>query len=203
MSAKSAAVIVVTGLPCTGKSTLASELRKRTGWPLLAKDLLKETLFATLGIRDRDWSRRLSVASYALMFSMADELLASGHALIMEGNFRVADHSGSFTQMLARRSVPSVQIFCSATPAVLMTRLAHRATRNLRHPGHADQEVEAEIRTEIQSGSFLPLPLSGPLFEWDSSQPDAAQLSTLLGKVIDAVSGYRPHPHPSDQSDGE
>src|SRR5882757_1320731 len=50
-------VVLVSGLPGSGKSMLAECLRQRLSWPLLAKDNLKEILFDTLGVRDRDWSR--------------------------------------------------------------------------------------------------------------------------------------------------
>ena len=176
-------LIVVTGLPCSGKSMLAAELRERSGWPLLAKDAFKETLFATLGIRDRDWSRRLSQASYALMFRMADELLGRGQSLILEGNFRAADHDDTFARLLAQRPVETVQILCSAEPAVLRQRLQERASRGQRHPGHRDQETLAELEAEAAAGPFRPLALQGPCLQWDSSHPDAQSLAALLAGV--------------------
>jgi predicted kinase len=55
-------LLVVTGAPATGKSTIATRLATTLGWPLLAKDDLKEALFDVLGTGDRQWSRRLSDA---------------------------------------------------------------------------------------------------------------------------------------------
>lgn len=203
MSLNSAALVVVTGLPCTGKSTLAVELRQHTGWPVLAKDVLKETLFATLGMRDRAWSKQLSMASYALMFAVAEELLASGQALVMEGNFRAVDHGDSFTRLLARQPVGIVQVFCNASTDVVKQRLRDRAQASLRHPGHLDKESHAELEAELESGSFRPLALDGPVIEWDSSQPDARRLAGLLDFVTDAVSDCRPRRHRSGPSTGE
>jgi predicted kinase len=81
-------LIVVTGLPATGKTTLARELASRLRVPLLAKDAIKEPLLSTLGASDRAQSRRLSDASFAVLFTMAHELAAAGIDAIIEGNFR-------------------------------------------------------------------------------------------------------------------
>ena len=157
MSADHPALIVVTGLPCTGKSTLAARLRERTGWPLLAKDDFKERLFATLGVHDREWSRSLSKASYELMFHLADELLGSQQPVIMEGNFRAVEHNATFTRLLAQRAVQTVQVFCSAKADVLQARMQARASTATRHPGHKDQGSLAELQAEAAAGTFVPL----------------------------------------------
>lgn len=46
-------VILVNGLPATGKTTLARRIATDLRLPLLAKDAIKETLFDTLGWSDR------------------------------------------------------------------------------------------------------------------------------------------------------
>jgi len=69
-------LIVVTGLPATGKSTLARELARLLQAPLVGKDMIKEPLLDVLGADDERHSRLLSTASFAILFSLARELLA-------------------------------------------------------------------------------------------------------------------------------
>jgi predicted kinase len=64
-------LVVVTGASGSGKSTIAQDLASELGLPLLAKDDVKEALFDTLGVGDRDWSRRLGVATYEILFAVA------------------------------------------------------------------------------------------------------------------------------------
>lgn len=46
--------MVVSGSPGAGKSTLAGPLASKLGFPLLSKDIIKETLFDQLGHVDDD-----------------------------------------------------------------------------------------------------------------------------------------------------
>ena len=42
-------VIILAGMPATGKSTLAAKLQQKFCYPILEKDFIKEGLFDTLG----------------------------------------------------------------------------------------------------------------------------------------------------------
>src|SRR5215831_11909617 len=94
-------VIVVTGLPGVGKSTLARELAGRYRMPMLAKDFIKEPLLDVLGAQDAAASRRLSDASFAALFRLAAEWVRGGHGFILEGNFRPGEHEGPLREALA------------------------------------------------------------------------------------------------------
>jgi predicted kinase len=60
-------LILVTGPPASGKTTLAQPLARQLGVPLLGKDTVKEALFDTLGTGDRAWSRRLGAPARACL----------------------------------------------------------------------------------------------------------------------------------------
>jgi adenylate kinase family enzyme len=44
-------VVIVSGAPGAGKSTMAGPLAGELGFPLLSKDVIKETLFDVVGSR--------------------------------------------------------------------------------------------------------------------------------------------------------
>src|SRR5947209_8957094 len=80
-------VVVVTGAPGSGKTTLAARLAPALGRPLFAKDAVKETLYETLGAPTVEESRRLGRATFGLLYAMAGWLLDAGTGLVLEANF--------------------------------------------------------------------------------------------------------------------
>ncbi len=102
-------LVLVNGLPCSGKTTLARQIAKELNLPLFEKDSIKERLFDTLGWSDLEWSRKLSRASKQVLFYIIAEELKAGRSLIVECNFiaeiELSRSSGkSCRQSLARSS---------------------------------------------------------------------------------------------------
>ena len=97
-------VFLVTGLPATGKTTLARSLARALQLPLLSKDVIKEPLLEVLGAPDPASSRSLSDPSFALLFALAQEQLALTGAVVLEGNFRPGEHEGAIRTLLARHA---------------------------------------------------------------------------------------------------
>ena len=64
-------LVVVTGMPAAGKTTVAESLSRSLSLPLVAKDAVKERFYDTLGTGDLEWSERLGTASFALLFDFA------------------------------------------------------------------------------------------------------------------------------------
>jgi predicted kinase len=134
-------LLIITGLPGTGKTTLGRELAQRHGLPLICKDTIKEPLLDLLGTSRS--SRDLSDLAFAIMFAQARELLALGQSLILEGNFRAGEHEAPLLAALPAPPPAIVQVLCSANEDERRDRLLRRATDASRHPGHRDaQQLE-------------------------------------------------------------
>lgn len=157
-------MVVVTGPPAAGKTTIARELAWRLRLPLIAKDTIKEALFDGLGTGDLTWSQRLGTATYLAMGALLEEAVAAGASVVTEANFvRGSDLEKRLASLLARYA----QIHCSAPLDVLVERYAARE----RHPGHADRERIDALRNAIESGRHEPLDLPGELIRVDTSGP--------------------------------
>lgn len=77
-------LIVVSGAPATGKTTLTIAVTKALRMPYLGKDSIKESLFDSLGTKDREWSKKLGLASIELLFKLVDLQLEAGRGVVAE-----------------------------------------------------------------------------------------------------------------------
>ena len=164
-------LVIVTGAPGSGKTTVARSLAEELRQPLLAKDDIKEALFDVLGTGDRDRSRMLGRATYEVLVAVTRRLLGSGVSCILESNFTHAD--------LLRSLPPAriVQIFCTAPADVILERYSLRS----RHPGHLDAEIVPELRERLAAGEWQPLDLVGKLITLDTSS--AVDVRSLAAAV--------------------
>lgn len=166
-------LVVVTGMPSSGKTTVAEALAPQLRWPLIAKDAIKESLYETLGADDVASSSRLGGAAYGLIFALADGMLASGVSVMVEANFFRGQES-EFGQLAPHRSI---QLHCAAPLPVLLDRYAQRA----RHAGHHDGEKIQELPARFASGAHSPLGLDGELIQLDTTHP--VELESLVSRI--------------------
>ena len=165
-------VVVVTGPPAAGKTTVARALAERLRLPLIAKDTIKEGLFDALGTGDLAWSRRLGEATYLVMLRLAEESVAAGAGLVLEANFICGGEAG-----LAALPARFVQVHCSAPLDVLVERYAGRE----RHPGHVDSDRIYALRDAVETGRHDPLTLDGDTIRIDTTTP--VDLDALAERV--------------------
>jgi predicted kinase len=168
-------LIIVTGLPCSGKTRLGREISRLHKLPFISKDGFKERLFDTLGYSDRAWSRKLGAASYEMMFYVLEELLEVGQSCVLEANFYPNFHSEPLARVTQKFQTQVMQIHCVTRPEVLLERFKSRWNSGERHPGHADEVMLPEMELLVKQ-KILPLELPGPVFELDTT--DLANLET-------------------------
>jgi predicted kinase len=167
-------LVVVTGPPAAGKTTVARELAARLRLALIAKDTIKDSLFDALGTGDLDWSRRLGEATYLAMLSLAEESVALGGSLVLEANFV---RGSEIETRLAALPARFVQVHCSAPLEVLLQRYGQRD----RHPGHVDTERIDALRAAVETGRHDPLDLPGETIRVETNHP--LDIEAILARV--------------------
>jgi glucokinase len=173
-------IVVISGLPGSGKTTMAERLRDSLRWPLLAKDEFKERLFDVFGSADVQSSKQLSLASYAQMFDRARQLVEAQTNFIMEGNFRWHETGRDFESLYERARW--TQVWCTAPPALIADRLRRRARTGSRHPVHRDAENLTRMIAELTQAQ-TPLPLPGEVLVVDSSAATDESLTQVLARI--------------------
>jgi glucokinase len=135
-------LVMVNGVPASGKSRIAKALARDTGWPVLSLDTVKDPFLSEIEDVDRPFNRKLGRASLKAMFSVLREAPA-GTTLIMDAWFGFQPRE--FLQGLIHDAgVDAIaEIWCSAPPDVIGRRYGARAARRL--PGHPGPEYVPEL----------------------------------------------------------
>lgn len=176
-------LVLVAGPSCTGKTTLARALADRLKLLLIAKDMLKETLFDTLGVGDQAWSQRLGRASIALMYRLAEAHLAAGHSLILENNFYPDLATQELRAIQARTPFIPIQVQLWTQPEVLIARIHARVASGTRHPGHLEHLYAPTHTPETILWRTAPMDIGGALFEVDTTDLGAVDVDALAAQI--------------------
>jgi predicted kinase len=153
-------VVLVSGAPGAGKSTLAGPLAAGLGFALLGKDRIKETLHDALGApeADRPWSRWLGGAAMELLWALA----ADAPAVVLEANFR--PRSEYERGRILGLGGLVVEVHCSCPEPLATARYNSRAAS--RHPVHVVDTMSAGFAAEFDGPVGL-----GELVGVDTSAP--------------------------------
>jgi predicted kinase len=132
------ALIIINGLPATGKTTIGKALAKEFDISFLTKDSVKEFLFDNLGIGDREWSRRLGAISSVFLYEVADQLLTAGKSLIVESDFHKDLAEPEWKKVIEKHKPGVLEIYCFTEKDVRRARFEERNKSGNRHRGHVD-----------------------------------------------------------------
>lgn len=157
--------IVVSGLPASGKSTLAHAIAPRLGLPVIDKDDVLDRLFESEGIGDMTWRRELSRRS-DMLFRQAAEA-SNGAVLTSFWHQPGMDvNSGTPVDWVLALSPCVVHLHCVCPPALAAARFIGRQ----RHAGHLDAHRDPdEVRTTFAALAALGVPPRQPLLAVDTS----------------------------------
>ena len=126
-------LVLVGGLPGTGKSTLARALAERAGFAVIRSDVVRKELAHVSaedsasssfegGIYARDWTER----TYAECLRRAEGLLFEGERVLVDASFREEAKRRLFLEAAERWGVPAVLLLCQAEPSTVRERLEGR-----------------------------------------------------------------------------
>jgi len=168
-------LVLVTGPPGAGKTTVAEALADELGFTLFAKDPIKEILHDALGEEaDLAWSRRLGVAAMEMLWALA----AYSPAAVLEANFWPDDpRHRAHAQALG--AVP-VEVHCVCPVEECVRRYAERAPS--RHAVHVDGHGARSLVAGFER-SARPLGL-GPVVLVDTTRP--VDIPALAARVREA-----------------
>ncbi len=188
-------LIVVSGAPGTGKSTIAAEVAVSLRWPMLALDAVKEALADVLGLGEEGWSGRLGDAAAEVVF----RLCAQFPDVVAEGWWRGARRERALGEFAG-----AVEVFCHCDPQVAASRMRSRHGTG-RHPIHRDV-INPQLLDQAAglAAAVTPLGLGAALVKVDTGKPGASAWAVAAVTAIfaererDDAGPHRPEPasHP-------
>ena len=132
-------LILLAGMPATGKSTVAAALSETFGYPILEKDYIKEGLFDTLGFENYAQKRALDHAANNVLLRMLEAILKAGKSVIVDNNFDTLSGE-KLCQLIENYHPDCVTVFLSGDAKVLHQRYTLRDNSHKRHLGHVLQD---------------------------------------------------------------
>jgi aminoglycoside phosphotransferase family enzyme/predicted kinase len=128
------ALVLVGGLPGTGKSTLAAALADRFGWNVLRSDEVRKDLAGvahtervTVGVREGLYRPEATAATYRELVDRARRLLELGAPVVLDASWTDASHRSAAAAVARETHSELVEIECAAPPEVTVQRLRGRA----------------------------------------------------------------------------
>jgi predicted kinase len=169
-------IVLVSGPPASGKTSLARPLAERLGFALLTKDDIKETLFTAIDgpPGDVEFSRAMGDAAMELLWALAPHC----PAVVLEANFRTKSQyeRNHVTALLAKPGALIVEVHCRVPREEASRRFAERARLERHHPAHALAEMSPERMMEYEQ----PFALS-PVLEVDTTH--AVDIEALAKQI--------------------
>jgi uncharacterized protein len=144
-------LVLVGGLPGTGKTTLANDVGGNLGWAVLSSDRIRKelagippdadgrTAFGT-GIYTPSWTAK----TYNEMLRRAGELLAHGESVVLDASWTSAELRSAAGDLARAEHAHLVELRCNAEPEVADQRLRMRP----RGPSDAGPEIAAKLAAD-------------------------------------------------------
>lgn len=182
-------LVLVGGLPGTGKSLLAGILADQLGWTVLSSDRVRKELAGLAegerspagygaGIYTSSWTTR----TYSELLRRAGVLLSLGESVIIDATWNSADERAFAAALADRMTADIVALRCVAPPGVTTGRLLSRTNS----ASDADPHIAARLATDQAP---WPAAISLDTSENDLGEP-GGQPTALVGQALRAI---RPH----------
>jgi predicted kinase len=175
------ALVIISGPPGAGKTSLAVEISRDLGLAMLAKDMFKEAIFDELPGADTSDAHRLGIASVGMMYRFARHQLENGVGIILESTFDRGKAEEDVSPLLELAN--AVIVHCSAPHELIIERYEERADDPDRHEVHRDEDHLDSLKQNLAAGIYEPMDLDVPTIEVDMTEPDEVDVQDLIIRI--------------------
>jgi predicted kinase len=126
-------LVLVAGLPGTGKSVLGRGLAERAGFRTIRSDFVRKELAGLPTqepvppeLRERLYSPESDEQTYAECLRRSEALLFEGKRVVVDATFREEGHRQTFLEAASRWAVPAALLLCHTEVETVRKRLKGR-----------------------------------------------------------------------------
>jgi predicted kinase len=182
-------VIVVNGLPATGKSSMAKVIAQFFSVPLLSKDGYKEVLYDTMDLvlHENGLSKKLGACSFEMLYVTIEALVKAGVSCVVEAPFDPVYADGRFQAFRDQGHCTVVQVFLQTSPDVILNRFNSRTRRGQRHAVHGDEILTPQTAQQMIMAGVNRLSAANETIHVDTTEFVNVDFDHLIAQIRRAV----------------
>nr|BFE68388.1 hypothetical protein GCM10020092_016890 [Actinoplanes digitatis] len=174
-------LVVVSGPPGAGKTTLAHRLARKIGCPAICRDEIKEGMVHATGDFVAAPGDQLTLRTLPTFFQVLELLLNAGVTTVAEAAFQDRlwrphlQHLGEIADIRV--------VHCQVTAEIARTRIQLRQGENSTRRAHADTHLSTRQTHAAEHNSFHRVQLNVPEIDVDTSdeyRPDLDEIATFV-----------------------
>lgn len=174
-------IIIVSGLPGAGKTTLGRKIARKLGFPFFHKDGIREILFENFSQSQTDDTKSIQAASYDVLYAIAREIVSAGDSAVLESNFEEQFDTPRFLALQEKFNCTLIQIYCQIDEKVAFNRFKERAQRGDRHPSHSTHQTFESFKKSLLDNRQYHLKLPG--ITVDTTTLEGVNLEEIITKI--------------------
>lgn len=161
-------LIVITGPPASGKSTLAKLLAQQVHLPVLSRDELKEGYLQTLNQSHSEAGENIGIHIYESFFQIAELFVSKNISVIMEAAFQDKLWRPKLEPLLEKVDIKI--IVCKTKTELIQDRFLKRAASDAgREKFHGDETMNKE-QFDLLTSKYQPPTLNVPTLFVDTTE---------------------------------
>ncbi|MEX2393359.1 MAG: AAA family ATPase [Actinomycetota bacterium] len=178
-------LVLVSGAPGAGKSTLARQLAPKLNLPLVAKDDIKESIADAIDSkRSLLWSKRFGAATIETIWALMERFAEAGASAIFESNFYPDHCTERLRSLVDRYALVTFEVHCMGDTETIRQRCASRD----RHPiHHSNRPSLAAMKRWMHNNRAIEL--NEHVIRVDTTTSEPVDLGSIVARIREVACG--------------